>query len=221
MGGGDYTTRFEPTGPFFARFFITIILGLVAGFAFMGRSTRLVMSFVARRRRGQQISSAGEVPAWMFDRTACPEAEVLAARPFVGVTALAALSALFDLALKDRTPSAALLSGTSTPSLGEIENVTRQAGMPGSGYRHNRQPQPQMDLFGSGLSNGAIGAPAWPELPAEAREALTSLMTQLILDHAAMTATPPARRSIMIFDKIRPHHLEPIFYVRQSSALAP
>jgi hypothetical protein len=36
-----------------------------------------------------------------------------------------------------------------------------------------------MDLFGSGLSNGAIGAPAWPELPADARAALTSLMTQL------------------------------------------
>ena len=63
----------------------------------------------------------------------------------------------------------------------------------GKGYRHNRRPQPQMDLFGSGLSNGAIGAPAWPELPAEARAALTSLMTQLILDHAAMTATPPAQ----------------------------
>ena len=51
----------------------------------------------------------------------------------------------------------------------------------------------QMDLFGSGLSNGATGAPAWPELPAEARAALTSLMTQLILDHAAKTATPPAK----------------------------
>ena len=51
----------------------------------------------------------------------------------------------------------------------------------------------QMDLFGSGLSDDAIGAPAWPELPAEARAALTSLMTQLILDHAATTATPPAK----------------------------
>ena len=61
------------------------------------------------------------------------------------------------------------------------------------GYRHNRQPQPQMDLFGSGLSNDATGAPAWPELPAEARAVLTSLMTQLILDHAATTATPPAK----------------------------
>ena len=64
----------------------------------------------------------------------------------------------------------------------------------GNGYRHNRQPRSQqMDLFGSGLSNGAIGAPAWPELPAEARAALMSLMTQLILDHAATTATPRAK----------------------------
>ena len=73
--------------------------------------------------------------------------------------------------------------------------MSRETAMPGSGYRHNRRPrlQRQMDLFGSGLSNGAIGAPAWPELPAEARAALTSLMTQLILDHAAMTAPPPAK----------------------------
>ena len=72
--------------------------------------------------------------------------------------------------------------------------MSRETALPGSGYRHNRQPRPpQMDLFGSGLSNGASGAPAWLELPAEARAALTSLMTQLILDHAAMTAPPPAK----------------------------
>ncbi|MGY3146198.1 hypothetical protein ACVWYQ_003197 [Bradyrhizobium sp. USDA 3397] len=50
-----------------------------------------------------------------------------------------------------------------------------------------------MDLFGSGRSNGAIGAPTWVDLPAEVRAALTSLITQLIPDHAAMTATPPAK----------------------------
>ena len=73
--------------------------------------------------------------------------------------------------------------------------MSRQTAVPGSGYRHNRQPRPQqqMDLFGSGLSNGAIGAPTWLDLPAEARAALTSLMTQLILDHAGMTATPRAK----------------------------
>lgn len=73
--------------------------------------------------------------------------------------------------------------------------MSRQTATPGSGYRHNRQPRPQqqMDLFGSDLSNGAIGAPAWLELPAEARATLTSLMTQLILDHAATTATPGAK----------------------------
>jgi hypothetical protein len=50
-----------------------------------------------------------------------------------------------------------------------------------------------MDMFGSGLSNNATGAPAWPELPAEARAALTSLMTRLILDYSATIAMPPAK----------------------------
>ena len=73
--------------------------------------------------------------------------------------------------------------------------MSRQMAMPGNGYRHNRHPRPQqqMDLFGNGLSNGAMGVPAWPELPAEARATLMSLMTQLILDHAATTATPLAK----------------------------
>jgi hypothetical protein len=72
--------------------------------------------------------------------------------------------------------------------------MSRATAMPGNGYRYNRRSRPrqQMDLFGSGLPNDATGAPAWRELPAEARTALTSLMTRLILDHAA-TATPPAK----------------------------
>ena len=67
----------------------------------------------------------------------------------------------------------------------------------GKGYRHNRRlrRQHQIDLFGSGLSNDATGAPAWPELPAEARAALTSLMTRLILDHAATIATSRAKEA--------------------------
>ena len=52
----------------------------------------------------------------MFERTACPGAELLTAQPFVSIEALAALSALLDLALKDRTPLAALLSGASRAS---------------------------------------------------------------------------------------------------------
>ena len=52
-----------------------------------------------------------EVPAWMFDRTACHDAGLLTAQPFVTIEALAALSVLLDLSLKDRTPSAAPLSG--------------------------------------------------------------------------------------------------------------
>lgn len=75
--------------------------------------------------------------------------------------------------------------------------MSSQTAMPRSGYRHNRQPrsQQQMDLFRSGLSNGAIGAPVWSELPAEARAAPTSLMTQLILGHAT-TATPRTKEVV-------------------------
>src|ERR1700680_3497962 len=65
---------------------------------------------------GSQAERWLEVPAWMFDRTACPDAEPLTAQPFVSIDALAALSALLELALKDRTPSVALLSGASRAS---------------------------------------------------------------------------------------------------------
>jgi len=57
-----------------------------------------------------------EVPAWMFDRAACPAPGLLATQPYVSIEALAALSALLDLALKDQTPSAVLLSGASGAS---------------------------------------------------------------------------------------------------------
>ncbi|KRR07026.1 hypothetical protein [Bradyrhizobium valentinum] len=133
----------------------------------------------------------------MFDRAACPDAEPLTAQPFVSIGALAALSALLDLMLKDRTPSAALLSSASRASHDQNRGETHVTADGSARERIPTQsttaPAAADGLFGSGLSNGAIGAPAWPELPAEARAALTSLMTQLILDHAVMTATPPAK----------------------------
>src|SRR6266851_408951 len=73
---------------------------------------------------GSQADRWLEVPAWMFDRTACPDPELLTAQPFVSIDALAALSALLDLVLKDRTPSAALLSGASRVSHGQNRGET-------------------------------------------------------------------------------------------------
>jgi len=65
---------------------------------------------------GSQADRWLEVPAWMFDRTAYPDPGLLAAQPYVTIEALAALSALLDLALKDQTPSAVLLSSASRAS---------------------------------------------------------------------------------------------------------
>jgi hypothetical protein len=52
-----------------------------------------------------------------------------------------------------------------------------------------RRKAPQMDLFASGQSGSLIGPPAWPELPAEVQGTLTSLMAQLILEHADKSKT--------------------------------
>ncbi|HZC77975.1 MAG TPA: hypothetical protein VE258_09520, partial [Ktedonobacterales bacterium] len=55
--------------------------------------------------------------------------------------------------------------------------------------RDRRRKAPQMDLFASGQSGSLIGPPAWPELPAEVQGTLTSLMAQLILEHADKSRT--------------------------------
>jgi hypothetical protein len=52
-----------------------------------------------------------------------------------------------------------------------------------------------MDLFRAATVDRAVGAPAWQELPAEAQSMLTSLIAQLILDHAGKTVTAPAREA--------------------------
>lgn len=58
-----------------------------------------------------------EVPAWMFERAACPDHAELTAAPFIDMTALSALADLLRQVLKDRAASSnAPLSGASEPS---------------------------------------------------------------------------------------------------------
>ena len=118
----------------------------------------------------------------MFDRTACHDAGLLTAQPFVSIEALAALSALLDLALKDQTPSAVMFSGASGAShdqnRGET-HVTRDENL------RERIPT-QSTIAPAAPARSVRERPverrhAWPELPAEARAVLTSLMTQLTL----------------------------------------
>ncbi len=61
-----------------------------------------------------------EVPAWMFERAACPDHVQLTATPFIDTTALSVLADLVRQVLKDRAASSnAPLSGTSNSSLGQ------------------------------------------------------------------------------------------------------
>jgi hypothetical protein len=61
-----------------------------------------------------------EVPAWMFERAACPDHVQLTATPFIDTTALSALAGLVRQVLKDRAASSnAPLSGASKSSHGQ------------------------------------------------------------------------------------------------------
>ena len=60
--------------------------------------------------------------------------------------------------------------------------------------RRRQQPRNQMELFGSARREPG-GAPLWPELPEEARLALTELMAQLILYHMAIAVHSRAKEA--------------------------
>jgi hypothetical protein len=49
-----------------------------------------------------------------------------------------------------------------------------------------------MDLFRGVLAQASASGPAWPDLPEGARDTLVGLMTQLILEHVRVNATPSA-----------------------------
>lgn len=66
------------------------------------------------------------------------------------------------------------------------ERMTERRMMRAAGQRGKPQ---QIDMFEPNPGSGMIGAPAWLELPAETRNALTSLMARLILEHAGKSRT--------------------------------
>jgi hypothetical protein len=53
----------------------------------------------------------------------------------------------------------------------------------------------QRELFEANPPDSVASAPAWPELPVEARAALIGLMVQLMLQHAATSPTPTERET--------------------------
>src|ERR1700736_649532 len=73
---------------------------------------------------GSQSDRWLEVPAWMFDRTAYPAPGLLAAQSYVSIEAVAELSGLLDLPLKNQPPSAVLLSSASRASHGQNRGET-------------------------------------------------------------------------------------------------
>ena len=79
---------------------------------------------------------------------------------------------------------------------GKTKTMMRRPSPQPSRHRQDQRCQaPQMDLFANDQSGGLIGAPAWPELPAEVQSTLTNLMAQLILGHADKSKTAVPREA--------------------------
>ena len=71
--------------------------------------------------------------------------------------------------------------------------MVRQTARPANTDRSNRRLGPhQTDLFGGSPADASAGAPAWPDLPKDAQDALVGLMTRLILEHARTSPGPSA-----------------------------
>ena len=73
---------------------------------------------------------------------------------------------------------------------GKTESCQPPAQQSRSMHERRRKPE-QMDLFGSGQSSIAVGAPTWPDLPPETQRALTRLMARLLVEHADKSQTAP------------------------------
>jgi hypothetical protein len=147
-----------------------------------------------------------EVPAWMFERAACPDHDQLTAAPFIDLIALSALADLLRQVLKDRAaPSNAPLSGASESSHDqnrrEAHVSIKSVRLLVSTREHQRlrarvgQPQ-QIDLFGDEWQSSLVAAPAWRELPVETQAALTNLMARLILEHIQGSRTGSATETV-------------------------
>ncbi len=68
-----------------------------------------------------------------------------------------------------------------------------KTGLAATGHRTGSQvASQQMDLFRGMLVPASASGPAWPDLPEGARDTLIGLITQLILEHVRVNATPTA-----------------------------
>ena len=99
------------------------------------------------------------------------------------------IAALLDQTLKTEASSSnGRIFWSLASRIGERPIMTRKTTASGIGAlgkrRHGSQ---QVDLFAIG--RGA-GAPGWPDLPKETREALVGLMTGLIFEHGQAAAVP-------------------------------
>ena len=167
-----------PTGPFSECLFIPGIQGPGCGLQSMRWSTKRIGAALRHIERFA-VDRGLEVPAWMFDRSCCPDRTHLTEAPFVSAGAREALSAVLDMASKASLVSSnprflahptSLATRTGESAMPQKTVMRRSVRRQGLQLTHR-----QRELFEANPPDSVVSAPAWPELPVEARAALTGL----------------------------------------------
>jgi hypothetical protein len=78
-----------------------------------------------------------EIPAWMFDRSACAKVRLVATDPHADISALVALASLLRDVLRDPAvvssiPDSIVSSLSGDPNQGDVHAISKQAGAPSS-----------------------------------------------------------------------------------------
>jgi hypothetical protein len=130
-----------------------------------------------------------EIPAWMFDRAACPDT-TLKSVPFVSFGALQALSTLLDQALRRRAASSNA-SFCAVSRVSRSENRREAHGREDGSEDRVDEGRPPLRTAGQHASDGSVqrgsgrrrgGDATLEDLPQDAQAALIGLMTQLMPD---------------------------------------
>jgi hypothetical protein len=130
---------------------------------------------------GSDLERRLEIPAWMFDRSACAKVR-LTADPRADLSSLVALGSLLRDVLHDR-PAESNVSVSTVSSLSHDPNRGDAHATPGQAEA-GAPPRAASNRFVRRRTTDDRADADLVALPMETQAVLTGLVTQLILDHA-------------------------------------
>lgn len=124
-----------------------------------------------------------EIPVWMLDAALCRSMRA-SDGPVAALPALRTLRSLLSEAMKRTSAVSSLDPQIASPDCHRGDRHAPPALRP-------RRPDHQLDLFPSSPASTLLPLPGWNDLPEQTRQAVTGLISRLLVAHAGDTALQP------------------------------